>query len=72
MKTIDDLRTSLSELFEGLKSGAADVKVASEMNNTAGKLINTLKVQLDYAALRKEEPNIPFLNADKKIPDPHA
>ena len=32
------------------------------MNNTAGKIISTLKVQLDYAALRKESPQIGYLD----------
>jgi hypothetical protein len=31
------------------------------MNNSAGKIINSLKVELEYFALRKEKPNIPFL-----------
>lgn len=62
MKNITDLTTSLAELYNDLKVGAIDVKVASEMNNTAGKIINAQKVQLEYAALTKQTPNIPFLN----------
>jgi hypothetical protein len=31
------------------------------MNNTAGKIINVQKVQLEYAALRKTAPEIKFL-----------
>ena len=61
MKNITDLTTSLAELYNDLKVGAIDVKVASEMNNTAGKIINAQKVQLEYAALTKQTPNIPFL-----------
>jgi len=34
------------------------------MNNTAGKIINAQKVQLEYAALRNAAPNIPFLDGD--------
>ncbi|PTR17470.1 hypothetical protein C8R31_101634 [Nitrosospira sp. Nsp2] len=61
MKNITELRAQLSTLFADLKSGSIDVKIASEMNNTAGKIINSLKVELDYAAQRKEEPSIEFL-----------
>lgn len=61
MKNITDLTTSLAELYNDLKVGAIDVKVASEMNNTAGKIINAQKVQLEYAALTKHTPHIPFL-----------
>ena len=62
MKNITELTAQLAELYKDLKSGTIDVKVAAEMNNTAGKIINTQKVQLEYAALRKVAPNIPFLD----------
>lgn len=62
MKNIEELRNNLSTLFEQIKTGQMDVKAAAEMNNTAGKIISTLKVQLDYAALRKEAPQIGYLD----------
>lgn len=62
MRNITDLRDNLSTLFEQIKSGEVDVKHAAEMNNTAGKIIASLKVQLDYAELRKDVPTIPFLD----------
>ena len=61
MKNITELRDNLTALFSQLKDGTIDVKAASEMNNTAGKIINTLKVQLEYAALRKEAPDVDFM-----------
>ena len=61
MKNITDLTVQLTSLYEALKNGTIDVKVAAEMNNTAGKIINVQKVQLEYAALRDEAPVIPFL-----------
>ena len=61
MKHITDLTTYLTAMLEGLKNGTVDVKVAAEMNNTAGKIINTQRVQLEYAELRKEQPNITFM-----------
>ncbi len=65
MKTINELRDELLTLFGDIKSGTTEVKVAGEMNNTAGKIINSVKAELEYAALRKVEPQIPFLNYDK-------
>ena len=62
MKTITDLRNELLEVFEDLKDGNVEPKVAAEMNNAAGKAINTVKVQLEYAVLRKEIPKIAFLS----------
>jgi len=65
MKHISELTTELSSLYEGLKNGTVDVKVATEMNNTAGKIINAQRVQLEYAELRKEQPNIVFMSKKK-------
>jgi hypothetical protein len=66
MKHISELTTELSALYEGLKTGAIDVKIATEMNNTAGKIINAQRVQLEYADLRKEQPDIPFMKTKTK------
>jgi hypothetical protein len=65
MRHISELTTELSSLYEGLKNGTVDVKVATEMNNTAGKIINAQRVQLEYAELRKEQPDIEFMSTKK-------
>lgn len=62
MKNIEDLRNELTRLFSDIKAGSTDIKAAAEMNNTAGKIINSIKVELEYAALRKESPEIKFLD----------
>ena len=61
-KTVKQLRTELMDVFNDLKSGAIDVKVAAEMNNTAGKIINTVRAELEYATLRNVEPSIEFMD----------
>jgi hypothetical protein len=61
METIKELRDELAKVFQDLKTGAIETKVAAEMNNAAGKMINTVKVQLEYAVLRKETPKIAFM-----------
>ena len=66
MKNISELTTELSALYEALKNGTIDVKVATEMNNTAGKIINSQRVQLEYAELRKEQPDILFMQTKGK------
>lgn len=62
MTTITDIRNQLIEIFNGLRDGTVDIKAAVEINNTAGKIINTAKVQIAYSALRGEAPYIPFLD----------
>lgn len=65
MNNVESLRKELSEVFAGLKSGEIKPKQAAEMNNTAGKMIQSVKVQLDYYALRKETPVIEFLKTSQ-------
>lgn len=63
MTTITDVRNDLIEVFNGLRDGTMEAKDAVEINNTAGKIINTAKTQLAYHALRGERPEIPFLDS---------
>ena len=62
MNSITDLRNDLLETYAMLKAKTIDLKDAAERNNTAGKIFQSLKVELSYADMRKEIPNIPFLN----------
>jgi hypothetical protein len=64
MKNIEQLRNSLLTNIGDIKSGRLPVKEAEAITNTAGKVLNTVIVQLKYAELRKEEPNIDFLNVN--------
>lgn len=61
MKTANDLRVALSDVFQQLRSGEIKAKEASELANVAGKMIGSAKVQVEYYALRKECPRIGFL-----------
>tara|TARA_R110000803_G_scaffold167416_5_gene230659 strand:+ start:2008 stop:2211 length:204 start_codon:yes stop_codon:yes gene_type:complete len=64
MKNVNELRDELGETFDGLVSGRVTPKVAKEIANVAGKMINSAKVQLDYHALRQEkEVKINFLHS---------
>lgn len=63
MKNITGVRAELSAVYAGLKDGSIDVKTAESMNNCAGKIISSLKVELEYYALRKEEPTVEFFKS---------
>jgi hypothetical protein len=39
MKTLQDIKQDMSDLYEQLKNNAIDVKSASEMANVAGKFL---------------------------------
>ena len=70
--TITGVREHLLDVFNCLRAGTLEAKDAVEINNTAGKIISSLKVQLAYHAMRSERPEIEFLNSDpttKTLPD---
>jgi len=54
IKTITDLRDSLCDLYTKLLTGTVDRKQAQEINNSAGKIIATAKLQLEYVGLIKD------------------
>lgn len=62
MKNVTELRDQLSQVFTELRKGEVKHKEAGELANIAGKMINSAKVQLEYYALSKQTPNIPFLD----------
>ena len=64
MKNVEELRNELSQTFMQLKSGTIKPSEAGELANLAGKMISSAKVQVEYYALRKESPNIEFLNSN--------
>lgn len=64
MKNVEELRQHLATVFADLKAGAIKPGEAAELANIAGKMIGSAKVQVEYYALRKETPVIPFLGGD--------
>lgn len=63
MQNIKELRESLADNYELMKAKKMELKVGKELANTAGKLINTLKVELEYSKLAGIRPEIDFLNS---------
>lgn len=61
MKTIKEVREKLVALSSQLESGTLDIKLVAEMHNGIGKIINTIRTQLEYSKLRKEKPQIDFM-----------
>ena len=61
MKNVTELRNELAEVFARLREGDVAVKTASEMNNCAGKMINSLKVEIDYNLTQKNNKKIKFM-----------
>jgi len=65
MQNITELRTSLSDNYTKMKSGKMSLGVGKELANTAGKIINSLKVELEYNQLLNIKNEIDFLKPNK-------
>ena len=56
-----ELMKFILETMTWVRGNPHAVKQAKEVNNSAGKAIALVKLELECAALRKEKPNIAFL-----------
>ena len=67
MKNCDELRQELAQTFAQLKAGEIKPSEAAELANLAGKMIGSAKVQVEYYALRKEQPRIDWLESPNVV-----
>jgi hypothetical protein len=63
---IKDLRDSLLESLEQLKTGKLKVKDAKEITNISGKIILSAKVELDYNKFLNLKRKIDFLDVEEE------
>jgi hypothetical protein len=62
IKNLETLRLDLLEVYERLRLDPKEMLRARELSNVAGKVIGTAKLELEYAALRGEKPEIAFIS----------
>lgn len=67
ISNIKELRESLADNYHAMKAGKMQVKLGKELANTAGKMINTIKCELEYQQLMGKKEQIEFLEGAKKI-----
>lgn len=58
---ITQLRDQLLAAFDWVQQDPRRANQVKEMSNAAGKILGTVKAQMEYAVLRGEQPDIPFL-----------
>ena len=63
-ETLNELAKKELAVFDSLynNDGVYDLKTAAELNNTTGKIINIVRLQLEMAKYLKENPKGLFLN----------
>jgi len=64
MKNITDLRESLIDNYNQMKSKEMAIKEGKELANTAGKILNSLKIELEYNSMMDYKKPIKFLQTD--------
>lgn len=69
-KDIVELRDQLLDAYDLLAKDPKREGQVAELANTAGKVLATVKHQLEYAALRGEEPDIAFMGKTSGRPLP--
>lgn len=67
MQNITELRTSLSDNYTKMKAGKMSLGVGKELANTAGKIINSLKVELEYNSILGIKDEISFLKKSSDV-----
>ena len=60
-KDLNELREELLTAYEWVKSDPSRQNQVKEMVNAAGKIIALTKLQIEYAYVRGEEPDVPFV-----------
>lgn len=68
MKHVSDMIPALSKVFDDLNAGTIKPAAGAQLNNAVGKMIAVVRMQIDYARQRNENPSIPFM--DKMPEDP--
>ena len=65
IQNVEDLRNDLVEMYQEIKAGKIGLKEAKERTNTAGKILNSAKLELEYNSFTKSGSKIPFLENSK-------
>jgi hypothetical protein len=66
MQNITELRKSLADNYTKMKANKMNIALGKELSNAAGKIINSLKVELEYNQLLGIKDKIEFLDNSSK------
>jgi hypothetical protein len=61
MENITQLRDDLLKHYKDITEGNLDIKTAKEISNTAGKILSSAKIQLEYNVYTGSNNKIKFL-----------
>ena len=61
VKSLNDLRTILSDEIDKIRSGTTTPANVNAITNASGKIMSSIKLELEYAKLSGKTPKIDFL-----------
>jgi hypothetical protein len=59
--SLEELRIVLAENIRGIQSGEVSAANANAISNATGKILSSVKLELEYARLLGRKPSIPML-----------
>jgi hypothetical protein len=60
MKTVDDMRTILSEQIDGIRNNTTTISKANAIVNAIGKYLHSVRLQLEYCKLQGTAAQVKF------------
>lgn len=66
IKTINDLRSILAEEIQKIKEGKTNPANVNAITNATGKILSSIKLEMEYNKLMNKTPDIPFIGNEKK------
>jgi len=66
LKTVTDMRNILAEEIQRLRKGESSAANVNAIVNATGKILSSVKLELEYNRLLGTLPDIPFIRPGKK------
>lgn len=62
IKTVNDLRVILAEEISKIRAGTTTAANVNAITNATGKILSTVKMEIEYNKLLGKTPHIPFID----------
>ncbi len=62
IKTVHDLRAILAEEINKIRNNKTTAVNLNALSNAVGKILSSLRIQLEYSKLINKKPDISFIN----------
>lgn len=66
LNTINDMRSILADEIKRLRKGESTAANVNAVVNASGKILTTIKMEIEYNKLLGKTPNIAFIESAKK------